>query len=236
LNVTDASNAWPGKEGAPLYGTLTLWIEENERICKVLADTIAAQDGLQARPLSPAEVSTIWVLYQFIHQSNSPCWRVRGLTDYVNKDLERRGEPSRLNERKLGVVLTTLSLPRRTRTNAGYVLWLEHAERVWIHEAARAYGIERTLPPFIDQSKIHKCEICTLIDRPVPASPPPPKPAPVETETRTNETATSMPRSNSGLKSGEKELSRFDRGRRERRERRERRARDLRFRACVESD
>ena len=96
-----------------------------------------------------------------------------------------------------------------------------------IHEAVRAYGIERTFPSFFEESGLRKCKICTLIDKPVSASPPAAELAPVETQTSTNETATSLPRSNSGQKSGQKKLSRLDRGRRERRERRERPTRSL---------
>ena len=215
-----------------LYQALTLSIEEHEPFCKFLAGAMVFQDRLQARPLSPAQVSTLWALYQFIHQSNSVFWSLRELTAMVNNDLKRRGEPSGFNERKLGGVLTSLSLTNRYRTNIGYVQLLERAERVRIHKAARAYDIELALSPFINQSKIDKCEICKEVDSPVPASPPP-KTAAVETQTTKNETATGVPRSNSKIKSGEKEPSRFDR---RRRERRERQARSLRSRAGEESD
>jgi hypothetical protein len=196
-----------------LFRALSLSINEHEPFCKFLADKIAAQDGLQERPLSPAQVSTIWVLYQLIHAAPNSWWlSLRELTACVNDELERRGEPSGLNERKLGGVLTSLSFTNRTRTNAGYVLCLERAERVRIHEAVRDYGIERNLLSIVERYKIGKCEICTPTDRPVPANPLVPKPAPVETRIRTNEVA-----------NGE------GRARRERRERRASRSRSLGF-------
>jgi hypothetical protein len=197
-----------------LYRALTLSIKDHEPFCEFLADKIAAQGELQPRPLSPAQVSTLWVLYQIIHACpNDSFCTMSELAACVNFNLAERGEPSRLNERKLGGILTSLSLTNRTRTNQGYVVWLERAERLWIHEAARAYGIERSLLSFIKQSTNDKCSICTLTTRPVLAGPPPPKPAPVKAQMRAIETAA-----------------------REGRERRVRRSRRLRFRAGLGSD
>ncbi len=131
----------------------------------------------------------------------------------MNDELDRRGEPSGLNERKLGGVLTLLSLTNRNRTNARNVLWLDRAARIRIHEAARDYGIERNLLSIVERYNVGKCKICMLTNRPVPAIAPLPKPAPVETQMRAKKTADS-----------------------EGRERRARQSPSLRFRAGLESD
>jgi hypothetical protein len=54
-------------------------------------------------------------------------------------DLASRGEPSKLNERKVGDILRSLGLTNRDRTNTGYVLNLERSTRVRIHQMARDY-------------------------------------------------------------------------------------------------
>ena len=117
-----------------LYRALTVSINEDEPFCEFLAYKLAAQGELQARRLSPAQASTIWVLYRAIHQRPER-WLcpISVLAKSVNLDLESRGEPSRLTERKLGDILTSLSLTNRRRTNNGYVLELGRAEQKLIH-------------------------------------------------------------------------------------------------------
>lgn len=193
-----------------LYRALTCSIEEDEPFCKFFADKIAAQDEFQARPLSPAQESTILVLYQVIHKvrpEHQAC-PISALAACVNAELERRGEPSGLNERKLGDILTSLSFTNRTRKNTGYVLWLTRAARARIHATARDYRIEGT-----DANLIDECQLCTPIGRPAPGTLPAPARPPVEAQMRT------------------KKISN-----RERRVRRERRSRTLRLRAGAESD
>ena len=190
-----------------LYRALTRSIEEDEPFCRFLADKLAAQDEFRACPLSPAQLSTIWVLYQAIHMcrpEGQGC-SLRVLVPAVNSELERRGEPSGLNERKLGDILTSLSFTNRTRKNTGYVLWLDRAARARIHAAARDYRIEGT-----GESSIDECRICTPITRPTPVTRSTTAPAPVKAHKMTHQISN--------------------------RERRERRSRTLRLRAGVGSD
>ena len=129
----------------------------------------------------------------------------------VNLHLKQRGESFGLNERKLGDILTSLSLKNRTRKNIGYVLWLYREDRARIHATARDYRIEGT-----DANLIDECQICTPIGRPAPGTLPAPTNRPVEAQMKTEK----MP----------------NREGRVRRERRVRRSRGLRFRARVEGD
>jgi hypothetical protein len=151
------------------YRALTVSIAEDESFCNFLADKIAAQDEFQARPLSPAQESTIYVLYQLIHmvRPDAQASPIRPLAKGVNFELERRGEPSGLNERKFGDILTSLAFTNRTRRNTGYVLWLDRAARARIHATARDYRIEGT-----GESSIDDCQICTPITRPTPVTRP----------------------------------------------------------------
>ena len=193
-----------------LYRALTRSIEEDEPFCKFLAFQIAAQDEFQARPLSPAQELTMYVLYHIIHSippGGQGC-KIRLLAGDVNRELERRNEPSGLNERKLGDILTSLSFTDRTRKNTGYVLWLDRAARTRIHATARDYKIEGT-----GESSIDECPICTPITRPTPVTRLATAPAPVKTQKMTHQISSRV-----------------------RRERRERRSRTLRLRAGAESD
>ena len=64
-----------------------------------------------------------------------------------------RGEPARLNGRKVGDILTSLGLMTRSRTNRGYVLWLGRADRLRIHKMVRDYAID-------DTARSQDCDIC----------------------------------------------------------------------------
>jgi hypothetical protein len=72
----------------------------------------------------------------------------------VNSELAERGE-SIVNERKMGNILTSLSLTNRLRTNTGYILLLDPSTRERIHANARDH---RTEDPVED------CKICSPTD------------------------------------------------------------------------
>ena len=78
-------------------------------------------------------------------------------------DLASHGEPFGLSERKVGDILTSLGLTNRSRTNAGYLLWLERPVRVRIHEMARDYEVDGTHPN-------QDCDICKETNTASPVS------------------------------------------------------------------
>jgi hypothetical protein len=78
-------------------------------------------------------------------------------------DLASHGEPFGLSERKVGDILTSLGLTNRSRTNAGYLLWLERPVRVRIHEMARDYEADGTHPN-------QDCDICKETNTASPVS------------------------------------------------------------------
>jgi hypothetical protein len=145
-----------------LYRALALPFGENQEACEFLAHSIAAQGEFQSRVLPTTQASAVRVLYTFTHVNPSSAgWKLAGLTAAMNQDLASRGEPSRLNERKVGDLLTSLGLVTRSRTNSGYVLWLERAERARIHKMARDYQVDGTAAS----------QICDLCKEPNIASP-----------------------------------------------------------------
>jgi hypothetical protein len=138
-----------------LYRALALAFGESPEFCELLARLIADQNRFQARVLSATQASAIRVLYAAIHVNPSALYfRLGWLTTEMRGDLALRGEPSGLNERKTGDILTSLGLTNRSRTNTGYVLTLERSDRVRIHELARGYEVDGTGPN-------QNCVICT---------------------------------------------------------------------------
>jgi hypothetical protein len=138
-----------------LYRALALPFGENPECCDMLAVLTADQRQFQSRLLSATQASSIRVLYQSIHvDPSASAARLNGLTAAMKQDLASHGEPSTLNERKVGDILTSLGLTNRSRTNAGYVLWLERSDRVRIHKMARDYDVDGIGPH-------QNCAICT---------------------------------------------------------------------------
>jgi hypothetical protein len=78
------------------------------------------------------------------------------MTKQVNAMLQERGEPRMITEKKMGLILTSLNLTNRTRTNEGYVLWLDLETRKEIHALARAHCAKTALDP---DGKV-SCDLC----------------------------------------------------------------------------
>jgi hypothetical protein len=202
-----------------LYRAVTLSVEEDQSLCRFLASEIAAQEEFRARPLSPAQIWTICVLYRIIHFPEALFCPMKVLAAAVNRELKDRGEPQVLNERKLGDILTSLSLTNRTRTNIGYVLWLNRAERELIHAAARDYNVDGSLGDSIDG-----CPTCT-----------PTKAKPANPKAGTSPSVKAQISTKEALKIPGR-IRRIPHLPRVRRERRERRFRSPQSRAGVGSD
>ena len=116
--------------------------------------------------LSPAQTSVFLVLYNLIHEHPyDPSFKLSELTKQVQSDLRSRGEPCRLNERKVGDILTSLSFTNRTRTNTGYHLWIERCDQERIHESTILFGIR--------PDPIWNCDMCHPEDVREPRNPVP---------------------------------------------------------------
>jgi hypothetical protein len=152
-----------------LYRALALPFGEDQELCKVLALLIAGQRQFQSRLLSVTQASAVRVLYAMNHGDPSAAgYRLSGLTTEMKEDLASRGEPSRLNERKVGEILTSLAFTNRSRTNTGYILWVARSDRVRIHEMARDYDVDGTGPN-------QDCDICKETSTATPAIATPPR-------------------------------------------------------------
>jgi hypothetical protein len=124
-----------------LYRGLALPFAEDPQVCKALGDLIVTQRQFQPDLLSSMQASALRLLHGFIHDHPADGeLRVSDLTTAMSRDLEYRDEPSRLNARKVGNVLTSLGLTNRTRTNVGYVVRLNGSDRLNIHHGPRLRG------------------------------------------------------------------------------------------------
>jgi hypothetical protein len=142
-----------------LYRAIAFPFAQDPQVCLRLARLVAQQREHQSQMLSPAQASLLRVLYLSIHQREKyPATRLKVLTAAVNHDLLKRGETHKLNERKIGDILTSLSLTNRTRTNTGYVLWLTRLDRERIHVSFRDYMIEE-----MSEYPFKKCALCRQI-------------------------------------------------------------------------
>jgi hypothetical protein len=135
-----------------LYRALSLPFDKDADMCKFLGALVADQNKLQTCMLSPVQASAIRVLYNSIHtHRDAPGFWLKALTAAVKKDLTDHGESAGFKERKFGDILTSLFFTNRTRMNAGYVLWLNRADRERIHATARDYEMA---------DPIRNCDIC----------------------------------------------------------------------------
>jgi len=139
-----------------LYQAIAFPFVSDQHMCLKLARLVARQRQHQTEILSPPQTSLLRVLYVCIHQrAKMFVIPIKHLTAAVNNDLAQLGEGHRLNERKIGAILTSLSLTNRSRTNEGYVLWLSHSDRERIHASVRDYLIEE-----IRGYPVKKCALC----------------------------------------------------------------------------
>ncbi len=123
-----------------LYRSLALPLRADQELCKKLASLIATQSQYQSGLLSPGQTSVVRVLFAYIHVNPTEyaLWLTE-LTRTINKDLKSRGEPCRLTERKTGDILKSFGLNNRTRKSAGFVVYLDRADRERIHKLTRDY-------------------------------------------------------------------------------------------------
>ena len=115
--------------------------------------------GIPAEPLDPAQNAVLRALFSVIHiQEDFFSIGVGNLTNLVNLFLDRAGENLRLLPRKVGAILTSLSLATRTRTNSGWAISVSRQDAERLHQLAARYGIDGFKDRFLSISP----EDCTL--------------------------------------------------------------------------
>jgi hypothetical protein len=156
-----------------LYEALALPIAEDPEACARLLECMEQQHSFQRQSLVPNQLAVLETLFQQIHvQADQASFAIRDLAINVNLDLARTGECLRLNPKGVGAVLTTLGFHTRTRTNAGWVVWLDRGARKRLHEMVSRYGMDSLAPCFPSENAADACDLCKGMDRQSPEIPP----------------------------------------------------------------
>ena len=141
-----------------LFRCLATPLYRESDICQALLTSLKNQESLRG-VLTAHQAATVDMLFAFIHVSpECTSLRVSELTQAVNALLRQYGETRLLNEKRLSNILTSLNLTNRTRTNVGYVLWLDLDTRKEIHALARAHSANTGPAPAVAAN----CDLCQI--------------------------------------------------------------------------
>jgi hypothetical protein len=156
-----------------LYDALALPIAEDPEACARLLECMEQQQSFQRQSLAPNQIAVLETLFQQIHvQADQASFAIRDLAININLNLQRTGECLRLNPKGVGAVLTTLGFHTRTRTNAGWVVWLDRGARKRIHEMVSRYGMDGLASSLPAENAADACDICKGMDQQHPEIPP----------------------------------------------------------------
>ena len=130
-----------------LFRCLAFPLRGENDLLEALVSILKSQQSLREL-LSPEQSAAVHVLFDHIHTVEGTCnvpgrqnnVYLKSLTEFVNRELDQRGEIGTVSDKKMGAILTSLGLTNRTRTNEGYVLWLDRAARKQIHAFVRTHG------------------------------------------------------------------------------------------------
>jgi hypothetical protein len=146
-----------------LLKALSLPFREEKEICDGLLLSLKGQQSLRT-VLSVNQSAVLDCLVEFIHDRATlknmynDCGLISmvDLAQKVSARLQERGELGSIAEKKLGNILTSISLTNRFRLNTGWVLLLDRNTREEIHSLARAHGTQTNLSPEITAN----CDLC----------------------------------------------------------------------------
>lgn len=149
-----------------LYEALALPIAEYPKACAVLRECMEQQHSIQRQPLPPNHTAVLEALFRQIHvHADKATFAIRDLTKDVNINLKRTGERFRINPKGVGTVLTPLGFTIRTRTNAGWLVWLDRSARRRIHELMLLHGVDGLAGCLPSENPGAPCEFCETLGR-----------------------------------------------------------------------
>jgi hypothetical protein len=143
-----------------LYQALVLPISEVTYYCQWLMHCFKLQQQSNREPLSADHAAIVGVLYKAIHIGKRETYKIRDLTAEVNGSLREAGEPRRLTPRGVGAALTSLGITTRTRTNQGWLVWMNRDLQKRIHDLVARHGLDNEY--FLPHRLI--CQGCDLCD------------------------------------------------------------------------
>jgi hypothetical protein len=152
-----------------LYEALALPIADDPEACARLLECMEKQHDFQRQPLPPNHTAVLEALFHQIHvHADKAAFAIRDLTNDVNINLKRAGERFRMNPKGVGAVLTPMGFTIRTRTNAGWVIWIDRGARKRIHELMLLHGVDGLAGCLPSENSGAPCEFCKNLDRQSP--------------------------------------------------------------------
>jgi hypothetical protein len=143
-----------------LYESLALPISEVKSYCEWLMDCFKLQQQSNREPLLPDHAAIVGTLYKDIHIGKRSTYKILDLTGAVNATLREAGESRRLTPRGVGAALTSLGIKTRTRTNRGWLVWMNRDLQKHIHDLVALYGLDNE--SLLPSRQI--CQMCDLCD------------------------------------------------------------------------
>lgn len=142
-----------------LYNALGLALAEDTHYCDWLLHCFKFQQQFNREPLLPNHAAVLGTLYRVIHIGPRETYPILHLTGMVNADLQEAGESRRLTPRGVGAALSSLGITTRTRTNQGWLVWLNRDAQKRIHDLVVTHGLDNEflLP---DRSRCKQCDLC----------------------------------------------------------------------------
>lgn len=129
--------------GRDLARALAAPLFQDPQLQRRIIELVESHDE-QGRLERQGEPEWLVVDHLFVRCHLYPLVLVGTLAEQLNRNLKEQGDIRRLSAKRVGLILSALGIPRREgRTNAGYVVDLEGAVKLRIHELARSLGILR---------------------------------------------------------------------------------------------
>jgi hypothetical protein len=143
-----------------LYEALALPISEVTHYCQWLMHCFKLQQQSNREPLLPDHAAVLGTLYRVIHIGKRETYPIRDLTGEVNASLKEAGVSRRLTPRGVGAALTSLGISTKTRTNQGWLVWINRDLQKRIHDLVVLHGLDNEY--FLPHQLI--CRVCDVCD------------------------------------------------------------------------
>jgi hypothetical protein len=139
-----------------LFHALAMPFGQDKEMRTLLALSLQEQESLRDL-LTVDQIAVLELLYKFIHAyPATDSISIAALTQGVNLALRATGELGNCSNRKIGSLLTSLSLTQRIRTNDGYIFRLDRNTRKEIHSMALKFKIIEGPTPNMAET----CQFC----------------------------------------------------------------------------
>jgi hypothetical protein len=162
--LPDTENLRP--RSRDLLCSLAAPVRRSRMMVNILSDFMKRHhDPVTRESLGPRQDALLAVLFKLMHLSPAGSVRVKLLAETANALLQRRGEKLALTDKAAGTILSSLGFLSKSRTNQGWILWLDSDTQKRAHQLLQTHGIAR-LEPGTAESFAKRCSACQTIISP----------------------------------------------------------------------